>query len=85
MVSATPGMKTTRDAIIARRPGSVTSYFTASATIAATQVEARNGISVSTVRRPSAETPEGADERPQHCCARDVARSRMEDQRELRR
>ena len=46
-------MKTTRDAMIARRPGSVTSYLTASATIAATQVEARNGIRVSTVRRPS--------------------------------
>ena len=52
VVSATPGMKTTSEAIIARRPGSVTSYFTASATIAATQVAARNGMSASTVRRP---------------------------------
>ncbi len=31
---------------------------------------------------PVAETPEGADERAQHCRARDVARGRMEDQRD---
>ena len=52
VVSATPGRKTTSEAIIARRPGSVMSYFTASATIAATQVAARNGMRASSVRRP---------------------------------
>jgi hypothetical protein len=74
-------MKTTRDAIIARSPGSVTSYFTASATLAATLVEAERHEHLDRPA-PAAESPEGADERAQHRRARNVARSRMEDQRE---
>ena len=54
MVSATPGMKTTSAAIIARRPGSVTSCFTASAVSKATAKAARKGISTSSERRPRA-------------------------------
>ena len=54
VVSATPGMKTTRAAIIARRPGSVTSYLTARAVSKATAKAARKGISTSSERRPRA-------------------------------
>ncbi len=73
VVSATPGMNTTSDAIIARRPGSVTSYFTARATMTATQVAARNGMSDSTVRRPRPSrrrTPTSAPSTAAHATSR---------------
>ena len=67
---------------MARRPGSVTSYFTASATIAATHVGGEERHERLDRRAPAAETAEDADESAQHGRARDVAGGRVEDQRE---
>ena len=82
VVSATPGMKTTREAIIARRPGSVTSYLTARAVSKATAKAARKGISTSSERRPRASSLQHADDSSEHGGGRDVARRRPQDQRD---
>ena len=82
VVSATPGMKTTSEAIIARRPGSVTSYSTASAVSAATQKAARNGMSVSIVRRPRPSRRRTPTSAPSMPAARTSRAGGMEDERD---
>ena len=82
VVSATPGMKTTRDGDHRAQTG------VGDVVLHRERDDRRNaGRGEKRHERldrpaPAAESPEGADERAQHCRARDVASGRMEDQRD---
>ena len=82
VVSATPGMKTTRDGDHRAQTG-------VGDVVLHRERDDRRDAGGGEERHqrldrpaPAAEPPEDADERAQHCRARDVARGRMEDQRD---
>ena len=82
VVSATPGMNTTRAAIIARRPGSVTSCLTASAGQQGNGEGGDEGHQHLERAPPACEQPQHADDGAEHGGGRDVARRRTQDQRD---